>query len=283
MAEIDSKKDIGALFAGFQAAKAVIEFPQLGIMSQTLTKEVKAALKVGGSNFAANGQLQRLFPSAAVEMWQRAVHSFTISAGLTLSSPMWAAIAGYYSSHYVIRAYAHLVGRFVLYTEKKVVCLHTGKGGFHCEFSTKGGADREHQSYWRIVRDSPVFNSDPLLTVPTDGVAKTDGAHRVRANYADHVAGIPKFRALTLKQIVDQVNRISEIELTAVPVPDVSKYPDLWNVQLIAYHRLVGFREFLDSLLGDKNRFWAAHRSPEWCRDVVKFTRTPPKFITAAP
>jgi hypothetical protein len=213
------------------------------------------------------------------------VHSFTVSTGLTLSSPIWAAVAGYYSSHYVMRAYAHLLGRFVLYNEKKViVSLHTGAAGFHCEISSKGRAHGEHDSYWRMVRECPLFSSDPLLVVPTNGIKKTDGAHRVRANYADHVANVSKFRALVLKQIVDRIERIAAHELNAVPVPnsDVEKFPDLWNVQLIAYHRLVGFREFLDRLLGDGNRFWSQHRTPEWSTGVLNFTRTQPIFIQAS-
>src|SRR4051794_22938270 len=52
------------------------------------------------------------FATAAVDIWLRAVHSFLISASLTESSPIWASISGYYSSHYSVRAIAHLLGYF---------------------------------------------------------------------------------------------------------------------------------------------------------------------------
>ena len=62
---------------------------------------------VGGSfptTIPARQKELTYFAMAAVKMWLRAVHSFLISVSLTKASPIWSSVAGYYSSHYSIRA-----------------------------------------------------------------------------------------------------------------------------------------------------------------------------------
>ena len=55
------------------------------------------------------------------------------------------------------------------------------------------------------------------------------------------------------------------------PLPRFSKFPDLEYVQVIAYHRIVRFRQLLDEVLGGKNRFWNVHRSPSFSVGYVDF------------
>jgi hypothetical protein len=45
-------------------------------------------------------------------------------------------------------------------------------------------------------------------------------------------------------------------------------YPDLQNVQILAFQRIVAFQDFLDESIPN-NRFWKAHRRPSWCRDSM--------------
>src|SRR4051812_48612238 len=69
-----------------------------------------------------------MFASAAVDIWLRAIHSLVISAALTRASPLWASVAGYYSSHYSVRGIAHLLGFFTLH-RKKLVAQFNVTGG----------------------------------------------------------------------------------------------------------------------------------------------------------
>jgi hypothetical protein len=75
-----------------------------------------------------------------------------------------------------------------------------------------------------------------------------------------------------------RIDSISKIELIAYP-PSKAEYPDVEAVQLVAYHRIVFYRELLDEVLGDKNRFWNVHRKPSWCRDVLNFQLVKPRTL----
>lgn len=219
-----------------------------------------------------------MFASAAIEMWHRAVHSFIVSAGLTQTSPLWASVAGYYSTHYSLRAHAHLIGRYVLYRLPRVVSLELASGRFHCTIARKSGASREHKVYRRFVHESPLFEKDPFLDVEIDFDPQSDSAHRNKANYHDHINSGTPFRALSEIETADRISRISEIQINALPIPDAGKYPDLESVQLMAYHRLIRFRRFMDGLFGEDNRFWRAHRKPGWCASLMDFQFVEPRL-----
>lgn len=241
-----------------------------------LNRQAAAAKGAGYSSFSADRPLQKLFASAAVEMWQRAVHSFIVSAGLTDTSPIWASVAGYYSSHYAVRGYAHLLGKFVLYDVKCVIDLVHTKGSFRCELQQKYGRDGEHKAYWRLVKESAEFGSDPFLSIDNAASPVSDSAHRNKANYTDNIGNFARFTALTLAAVRERIEKISSIELRAIPLPDARRYPDLQTVQILAYHRLVRFRRYLDNVLAETNRFWRAQREPQWCQDLVDFQVTDP-------
>lgn len=276
---VTADRQIEVIFSGFRRANVNIGFPNAGALSGVLNREADIARQADLDSFPATQSMIRLFASAAVEMWQRAVHSFIVSAGLTITSPIWSSAAGYYASHYVVRGYAHLLGRYVLYTRKRVVTLVLQDGGFSCALDKKGAGDREHKAYWKFVRSSDQFGKDPFLDVDVEVVPRSDSAHRTKANYADHVGEFRAFRALTVEAAVDRIRRIAEMELSAVPIPNADSYPDLESVQIVAYHRIVHFRRYLDNLLGNKNRFWNAHRSPQWCDGVVDFQIADTQFL----
>jgi len=206
-------------------------------------------------------------------MWLRSVHSFLISASLTNASPIWASATGYYSSHYTVRSIAHLLGFFQLFTWGKIVRLELKSGQFVCSFNAKTVRDREHSFYWRIVKSNPLFAADPFFTQNAPGDV-SDVTHRDRANYADHLSQFPVFRPLDADAVKSRIDRISEIEFDAPPIPQVSRYPDVESVQIIAYHRLVRFRELVDAIIGTENRFWKVHRDPPWARDFMDFQLT---------
>ena len=180
-----------------------------------------------------------------------------------------------------MRGYAHLLGHYLLYRQKKAVILTLKNGSFYCHMESKG--EREHKAYWTCVRESAPFGSDPYCTVQVDERPRSDGAHRNKANYSDHVGNFSKFKALTLAAAADRIDRISDIEVTALPLPNADNFPDLDSVQIIAYHRIVGFRKYLDNLLGDGNKFWNAHRAPHWCTGLVDFQVVEPQFLPASP
>lgn len=279
MPGLETDQHVATIFQGFRRANANLSFPGPGTLSKKLNAIADSARAAQIEAVQVEQEVVRLFASAAVEMWHRALHSFIVSAALTETSSLWSSVAGYYASHYAVRGCAHLLGRYLLYRHKRVAVLHLDHGRYYCSLDRKGGSDREHKAYWRFVRESDQFGKDPLFSVDADASPKSDGAHRNLANYSDHIARYPSFAALTLEAAVERIQRISEIELTAVPIPNAERYPDLTNVQIIAYHRIVRFRRYLDSLLGGQNRFWNAHREPSWCRSIVDYQVVEPQFL----
>ena len=213
------------------------------------------------------------FATAAVEMWHRAVHSFLISASLTKASPIWSSVSGYYSSHYSIRAFAHLFGHFLLYKNNKCrIELELDGNHYLCHIKPKGNKG-EHRYYWKIVHEHPDLIDDSFFTINNEYISESDSAHRNKANYYDHLNGFQPFQVLDETYLKHRIAVISNIEIDEAPIPncDASPYPDLENVQIVAYHRLVKFRNFIDSILGGTNRFWSVHRNPSWCPNYMHF------------
>lgn len=68
--------------------------------------------------------------------------------------------------------------------------------------------------------------------------------------------------------------------MSDAPIPNADSYPDIESVQLIAYHRLVRFRMFLDEILGSSNRFWSVHRKPSWALDYLNFQVIQPQYAS---
>jgi hypothetical protein len=219
-----------------------------------------------------------VFATAAVEMWLRAVHSFLISASLTEASPIWASVAGYYASHYSIRAFAHLFGLFHLYHDRRLIQLKRDGEGFVFEIIKKHGGDREHKLYWKYLAEHTELKGDPFFYPNQDDIPQSDGSHRNRANYADHLNSFPVFKPLSEEFLAQRIQKIAEIEFSAVPIPNADKFADLATVQILAYHRVVKFRKLLDEVVGTDNRFWAVQRNPSWKPKNLTFEVIEPVF-----
>ncbi len=264
------------MFAELNRRSAASSLPEPGTLSDLLSKYVIASSAM--TTVAAQPKVLKYFATAAVEIWLRSVHSFLISAALTKASPIWASVAGYYSSHYSVRAFAHLFGVFQLHKKRRIVRL--AKDGnrlvFHIE--KKNGGDREHKIYWKCVSEHSHFTTDPFFYRNQDDVATSDGAHRNKANYLDHIDRFPAFVPLEPQFLTNRVERISTIEFSDVPVPSLDNFPDIDSVQIVAYHRLVKFRQFVDEALGSGNRFWNVQRKPPWCPDSLNFSVVEPVF-----
>ncbi len=214
------------------------------------------------------------FATAAVEMWMRAVHSFLMSTSLTDASPLWASVTGYYSSHYSVRALAHLLGHFQLFHARQIVQIELQGGRHLCSYRKKGRSDREHKFYWSVVRQDSHFASDPLFTDnnrPNDDDEPSDVGHRDHANYADHIDRFPTFRPLDDEALRRRVQFIAQMGFDTPPIPRRSRFPDNDSVQVVAYHRIVRFRQFLDEIIGEANRFWKFHRTPTWTSGMIDF------------
>jgi hypothetical protein len=268
-------------FRTLNTIAAAKSFPPPTTLARELEKvadPLERAFSAPTNNYQAsvNPDISIWFTTAAIEIWQRAVHSFLISASLTNVSPIWASVSGYYSSHYSVRALAHLLGYFQLFRYKRIVRLELSGGSFICKFDRKHGDDREHQFYWRVVNQNPYFGSDPLF-IPNNSNSlddASDAGHREKCNYADHVAGFPQFNPLASQSLLNRIEHISQIEFSAPPIPRRSKFPDVESVQIVAYHRLVRFRQFVDEIAGGSNRFWGVHRNPSWAREIMNFQLT---------
>jgi hypothetical protein len=131
------------------------------------------------------------------------------------------------------------------------------------------------------VKSDAFFKNDPFFSPDRSGGSNDfpDSSHRSIANYSDHLDQFPKFHTLNEDDLKDRTEQLSKTELSSVPTPRKEQYPDLGNVQLMAYHRIVRFRKFLDERLGGKNRFWSVHRSPSWCEDFIDFQVVEPRFL----
>lgn len=219
-------------------------------------------------------QVASMFATAAVEMWLRSVHSFMISSSVSATSPIWASVAGYYSSHYAIRATAHLLGCFQLFHRKCIVTLQLADNVHVCSFNSKSADTREHQFYWKVVKNYPLFTGNSLYTFnasPDDDTSfPSDVAHRERANYGDHLYQYPQFSPLDKETMKDRINFLAGIRFNTPPIPSKDSFPDVEAVQVLAYHRIVRFRELLDDVVLD-NRFWKVHRKPTWADGIVNF------------
>lgn len=272
-------KQITILFKSLDRSASAGTLPDHGHLSYELTKVVEKSAKCGVNTLNVGPSLTSHFASAAVEMWLRGVHSFLISSSLTTVSPIWASVSGYYSSHYCVRGLAHLCGNFHLHRKKRIISINIDGGKHYCNIDTKQGGDREHKYYWRIVKEHPQFKDDPFFTINDEEKDVSDSGHRNIANYSDHLNGFPNFRPLDEESLRKRISHLSKIHLSSVPIPRKESYPDIECVQLIAYHRLIIFRNLLDSILGGTNSFWRVHRNPSWCAAYIDFQVTKPSFV----
>lgn len=271
MRKIDAnfRNQIEVAFAPLNTAAAANAFPPTASLADLLSR-IHSAGPGAPSHHRDVMQAARMFTTASVNMWLRAVHSFLISASLTNVSPTWASVAGYYSSHYSIRAFAHLLGFFQSFNIKRIVRIELrSDGSYVCKFDRKRAGDREHTIYWKVVKRDPHFAADPFFTDNASGEV-SDASHRERANYADHLPQFPTFRPLNGADLKERIDRISDIEVSVAPIPSLSRYPDLESVQIVAYHRLVRFRSLLDAVVVE-NRFWQVHREPAWARGFLDY------------
>jgi hypothetical protein len=274
-------QQIKLLFRRFNKIHANNAFPNPSALSAMLNNEVDKAKASGNDEFHINEQGASYFATAAVEMWQRAVHSFLISASLTKASPIWSSVSGYYSSHYTIRAFAHLFGYFLLYRKNKCsVELNISAGSYTCKINTKSLDDSEHKFYWKKTKANSLLFDNSFYTINDRNLSISDSAHRNKANYHDHLDRFPQFQILDNETLKQRVNIISTMPLYDAPIPDADVYPDLESVQLIAYYRLANFRMILDDIIRP-NKFWDVQRNPTWCPDYLKFQLANEELITA--
>src|SRR6267143_6915174 len=272
----DLLSQVEVMFAALNLQSVANSLPEPGSLSDLLSLHV-----VGSSSTAivpAKPKELTHFATDAVEMWLRSVHSFLISASLTDASPVWSSVAGYYSSHYSIRAFAHIFGAFNLHKKRRIVYLDRQGSRAVFRIERKRREDGEHKFYWKYVSEHPQLNKDPFFYGFRDDVPDSDGAHRNKANYWDHIDRFPRFLPLNAESLERRVERISNIVLSDVPVPSTDSFPDIENVQFVAYHRLVKFRRLLDEALGTKNRFWKVHREPFWRPSTMNFSVEDPVF-----
>ncbi len=261
-------RQVEIMFTELNRRSAASSFPTPGTLADLLSACVVPSSPT--TTVAARPNMLTCFATAAVEMWLRSVHSFLISVSLTDVSPIWASVAGYYSSHYAVRAFAHLFGVFHLHKKRRVIHLNKEGNRLVFRIDKKHAGDGEHKFYWKCVSEHPQLADDPFF------YPNRDDAHRNKANYSDHVGRFPVFQPLETQFLRDRVERIATIEFSDVPVPNADRFPDIESVQIVAYHRLVKFRQLLDEALSGGNRFWRVHRNPSWRPGTMKFSVVEP-------
>jgi hypothetical protein len=143
----------------------------------------------------------------------------------------------------------------------------------------KGSDGHEHKIYWKYVKKLKFFQNDVLFTdnpeTPNTKFTAfpSDQGHRNKANYADHIGDFTKFLPLDNDQLRARIEYLSNLEINDPSIPDVAKYPDIINVQLVAYRRLIKYRALLDSIVPVKG-FWAKQRNPSWVPTYFDFQAT---------
>jgi hypothetical protein len=274
-----TRRQIEVMFSGLHHRSATKILPKPGTLSENLSKIVE---RTKAQATIIDQETLGFFATAAVEMWHRSVHSFLISALLTKASPLWASVSGYYSSHYSVRAFAHLLGYFHLQSKHRIIHIEVKSRQYVCNILQKQGSDREHKFYWKIVKNHARFAADPFFTKNEEGPgqSRSDSGHRSKANYIDHLNQFPAFQILDAAYLKERVKTIAGIPLSDAPIPKVDAYPDTDNVQLVAYHRMVKFMEFVDDVLGGSNRFWTASRRPDWCPSFLTFQVVQPEYTS---
>jgi len=254
-------------FGKFEKPNAKFGFPASG----ALTKQLSALVDGQSPTHILAHQHCSMIASAGVEMWHRAIHSFLWSVALTKSSPLWASVSGYYASHFVMRALAHSMGIFKLFTQKVLVQVSVNKGQFVCAPLVFGkGKGGEHAFYWRVVKEHPYFRSNDLFRENSERDPRSDSAHRTFANYTDHLCSFPPIEFSNVNELAISVEKISRIRLHSVSSPSRDDYPDLQNVQILAFQRILAFQDFLDEKV-PRNKFWRMHRRPDWCKSVMLY------------
>lgn len=261
---MDSKL-ASVLFSELDAQKKPGWLPQPGSLAENLRKRIPIK---GGNSFRLSSSDSILFATAAVEIWLRAVHSFLVSSSLEKASPIWSSISGYYASHYVMRAFAHLHGHFLLRGSRRHVRIsHGTRGSFLCE--SKVESSNEHNFYWKLVNSVPKFSQDCLFSDNNDRLPPSDSSHRGFANYWDHVNNFHDFMPVNEEYLITRIERVSELITDSPTLPN--KYPDLDSVHIIAYARIVRFRNYVDETIGTKNRYWRYYRNPSWFTKYMDF------------
>jgi hypothetical protein len=277
---LNSKKYISVLFKCLENSPGT-RLPEHGYLSDSLSKLIVSSQKKGTNQLSIDRKIAACFATASVEMWQRGIHSFLISASLTNTSSLWSSVSGYYASHYCVRGLAHLFGYFHLHKKRSIVKIDIDRGKYYCIINDKPGPVREHKYYWKIVKEQPLFKDNPFFTINDESVDESDSGHRNIANYSDHLNRFPNFKPLDETELINRISFISKMQLSSVPIPQKNKYPDKDSVQLIAYHRLIIFRKLLDNILGGSNKFWSVHRKPPWCNAYINFQIVEPSFVDA--
>lgn len=256
-------------FGKLDKPNAKLVFPERG----TLSKQLNALLdeqKEGAAPILAHTH-SPLLASAGVEMWHRAIHSFLCSVALSKSSPLWASVSGYYASHFVMRAFAHSMGIFKSFSQKEVIQISVDKGQFVCTPLTWSSNSRgEHAFYWKAVKGHPKLLGNDLFRENSERDINSDSSHRTFANYTDHINSFVALDFPSMDTVAGDVERISRIRLHSVTSPSREDFPDLQNVQILAFQRIIAFQDFLDEKVS-KNRYWRAHRRPGWCKDVMLY------------
>ena len=252
-------------FGKLDKANAKMDFPETGSLSNHLNGLIAG---MGTTSPILNHKYSPMLASAGVEMWHRAIHSFLWSIALTNGSPLWSSVSGYYSSHFVMRAFAHSMGIFKSFTKKEVIQVIVNNGQFVCS-PVGWGKDRgEHEFYWKAVKEHPKFLSNDIFRINNQKDIKSEASHRTFANYTDHLNSFVPIDFPSPLAVAETIEKISRIRLGSFPSRE--DYPDLQNVQILAFQRIVAYQDFIDEKVY-KNRFWKAHRRPSWCKYLMRY------------
>jgi hypothetical protein len=233
-------------------------------LSSSLTKLVE---RTGNAAINLNRQDATNFATASIEIWHRAIHSLLISIALKNDSPIWAAVVGYYASHYTFRAAAHLLGLFSLHGAKCTIEINGQTGPYFGAVVKK--RKREHDWYRDKVSSSSLFGGDAFFRAsPKAGL--DDREHRSIANYGDHLSRYPSISAIALEDVKDRMRNLERDPAVVPPELSATRFPDLDGVWVLAYQRISRFRKLVDDKVG-RNRFWEGHRAPSWATQFTNF------------
>lgn len=170
-----------------------------------------------------------------------------------------------------MRAFAYSMGILKSFLQKEIIQISEENGEFVCTPLVWGKNGRgEHAFYWKAIKNHPNFIDNDLFRENSERDFQSESSHRTYANYIDHIDSFVPLELPATVSVANEVERISRIRLHSVTTPTRNDYPDLQNVQILAFQRIIAFQDFLDDKVAN-NRFWRAHRRPSWCQNVMLF------------
>src|SRR6266436_2717696 len=164
MSDDPTIQSLQRMFGPWQSAAAANAFPPPKALAVALEKLIPQGPQPSAVEVHLQLDTAKYFPTAAIDIWHRAVQSLLVSIALSRESALWSTVCAYYATHYTFRGLAHLLGYYQLFQLRWMVHVRLESGEFVC--TLKNGRNREHEWYRKVVSADATFRGDPFFASP---------------------------------------------------------------------------------------------------------------------